>query len=78
MAKLNIADAQLMADNKDVVKACENLLQLCADFHLARLTSLDISNPEAIHDLLVAKARLDGMRALITDFSGRWQAEIRK
>ncbi len=78
LAKLNIGDSQLMADNKDVVKACENLLALCVDFHKERLSTIDISKPECMHELLVQRARIDGMKTLAADFAQAWVRETKR
>lgn len=78
LAKLSVEEAQLLSDHRDVVKACENLLRLCTEFHIARLATIDISKSESLHELLVNKAKVDGMRTLMADFSQSWVRETKR
>lgn len=78
MAKLDLAQAQLLADNKDVAKVCSQLMQLCMDNYRKRIFTLPLDEDDSARKLHTAMARLDGMKALIKDFELALDAETRR
>lgn len=78
MAKLDIVQAQLLADNKDTAKVCSALLMLCMDNYRKRIFTLPLDDQDSSHKLHLAMARLDGMKSLIKDFELAIDAETRR